>query len=130
MVKSAIGTFAYIMTNTCTVRTLSNDLAQVNDDIITCYLIFVAYSVTFGRASVNELEYQPLNVEVRHTASGLPADGSHDHHGNPSLVWALTKSFGGTFIVAGFFKLGQDLLTFASPQILKYVNLVLLHSVV
>ena len=38
---------------------------------------------------------------------------------DPSFVWALFKSFGGTLLVAAFFKLLQDLLAFASPQILR-----------
>ena len=37
----------------------------------------------------------------------------------PSLVMALARSFGGTFFVAGVFKLLQDLLNFVSPQLLK-----------
>ena len=37
----------------------------------------------------------------------------------PSLVMALTRSFGGTFFVAGLFKLLQDLLNFVSPLLLK-----------
>lgn len=38
---------------------------------------------------------------------------------DPSLVLALCKAYGFTFFVAGFFKLAQDLLSFASPQILR-----------
>ena len=40
----------------------------------------------------------------------------------PSLVLALAKTFGEVFVVAAVFKLIQDLLSFASPQILKYVS--------
>jgi hypothetical protein len=40
---------------------------------------------------------------------------------SPSLVMALARSFGGTFFVAGLFKLCQDLLNFVSPQLLKLV---------
>ncbi|XP_049538576.1 multidrug resistance-associated protein 1 isoform X1 [Anopheles darlingi] len=36
-----------------------------------------------------------------------------------SILPALVKTFGGTFLFGSFLKLGQDLLTFASPQILK-----------
>ncbi|XP_052866594.1 multidrug resistance-associated protein 1 isoform X1 [Anopheles cruzii] len=36
-----------------------------------------------------------------------------------SILPALVKTFGGTFAFGSFLKLGQDLLTFASPQILK-----------
>lgn len=38
---------------------------------------------------------------------------------DPSLVWALTKTFWKIFVVAAIFKLLQDLLSFASPQLLK-----------
>ena len=38
---------------------------------------------------------------------------------NPSLVWALVKTFWKIFAVSAFFKLLQDLLVFVSPQILK-----------
>ena len=38
---------------------------------------------------------------------------------SPSLVMAIIKAYGFTFFVAGIFKLGQDLLSFISPQLLK-----------
>nr|XP_040235077.1 multidrug resistance-associated protein 1 isoform X1 [Anopheles coluzzii]XP_049465497.1 multidrug resistance-associated protein 1 isoform X1 [Anopheles coluzzii] len=38
-----------------------------------------------------------------------------------SILPALIKTFGGTFLLGSFLKLGQDLLTFASPQILKLI---------
>ena len=41
----------------------------------------------------------------------------------PSIIVALATSFGTTFFVAGLFKLGQDLLGFVSPQILRLVSL-------
>jgi hypothetical protein len=37
----------------------------------------------------------------------------------PSFFMALARSFGGTFFMAGLFKLLQDLLTFVSPLLLK-----------
>lgn len=40
----------------------------------------------------------------------------------PSLVLSLARSFGPTYFVAGLFKLAQDLISFASPQILGYDN--------
>jgi ABC-type multidrug transport system fused ATPase/permease subunit len=44
----------------------------------------------------------------------------------PSLVYSLCRAYGFTLFVAGFFKLGNDLLSFVSPQLLKlmiaYVN--------
>ncbi|ODV84224.1 hypothetical protein CANARDRAFT_8901 [[Candida] arabinofermentans NRRL YB-2248] len=39
----------------------------------------------------------------------------------PSLSWALAKSFGGPFIVAGFFKFTQDVIAFVQPQLLKHL---------
>uniref|UniRef100_A0AAG5CWY7 ABC-type glutathione-S-conjugate transporter n=1 Tax=Anopheles atroparvus TaxID=41427 RepID=A0AAG5CWY7_ANOAO len=38
-----------------------------------------------------------------------------------SILPALIKTFGGTFLFGSFLKFGQDLLTFASPQILKLI---------
>ncbi|XP_052898369.1 multidrug resistance-associated protein 1 isoform X1 [Anopheles moucheti] len=38
-----------------------------------------------------------------------------------SILPALIKTFGGTFLLGSFLKLGQDLLTFVSPQILKLI---------
>ena len=40
----------------------------------------------------------------------------------PSLVWALAKTFGGTFMMGGVFKFLQDFLNFVGPQLLKYVT--------
>ena len=37
----------------------------------------------------------------------------------PSLVWALARSFGGTFLKAGVFKFLQDNMNFVGPQLLK-----------
>jgi ATP-binding cassette subfamily C (CFTR/MRP) protein 1 len=43
-------------------------------------------------------------------------------HGKaPSLIRALFASFGTPFVIAGVFKALQDILTFVSPQLLKYV---------
>ena len=58
---------------------------------------------------MQEQEYQPVSNK---------ADGKEK---DPSLFWVLTKTFGGSFFITGIFKLSSDLLTFASPQILKYV---------
>ena len=38
---------------------------------------------------------------------------------DPSLTKALARAFGGTFLVAAFFKLIHDILMFVSPQLLK-----------
>ena len=40
----------------------------------------------------------------------------------PSLVWALVRTFWRTFVFAGMLKFFQDLLNFVSPQLLKYVE--------
>ena len=42
----------------------------------------------------------------------------------PSLVWALVRTFWRTFVFAGMLKFFQDLLNFVSPQLLKY-NIIL-----
>ena len=77
----------------------------------------------FGQVHMEELEYQPVNVEVRGgSRQRFATAGRPGHSRNPSLVWALTKTFGASFMAAAIFKLGQDLLGFASPQILKCVN--------
>ena len=39
--------------------------------------------------------------------------------GSPSFVIAISRAFGFTFFVAGIFKVGNDLLSFVSPMILK-----------
>ena len=39
----------------------------------------------------------------------------------PSLVWALVRTFWRTFVFAGMLKFFQDLLNFVSPQLLKYI---------
>ena len=75
----------------------------------------------YGQVHKEELEYQPVNVEVRGgSRQRFATDGRPSR--NPSLVWALTKTFGASFMVAAIFRLGQDLLVFASSHILKYVN--------
>lgn len=38
---------------------------------------------------------------------------------NPSLTWALMKTFGGQFFTGSFFKMLQDLLQFTQPQLLR-----------
>ena len=37
----------------------------------------------------------------------------------PSLILTLGRAFGSLFFTAAIFKVGQDLLTFVSPQVLK-----------
>ena len=48
-----------------------------------------------------------------------PAVAVRQRARDPSLVMALVKSYGFLLFIAGFLKLGSDLLTFVSPQILK-----------
>lgn len=38
---------------------------------------------------------------------------------NPSIGWAITKTFGGTYLLGGFFKIIQDILAFVQPQLLR-----------
>lgn len=45
------------------------------------------------------------------------------HRGSPSLLLALVKAYGFTFFVAGFFKIGHDLLAFGGPLLLRYFTL-------
>jgi len=66
---------------------------------------------------VEEGEYQPINERVSEDVRLVTAQPHRQK--DPSLVIALAKSFAGTFVAAAFFKLGQDLLGFASPFILK-----------
>ena len=44
--------------------------------------------------------------------------------GQPSIMASLTRAFGFTFFVGGVLKFFQDLLGFASPQILKYREII------
>ena len=74
-------------------------------------------SINFGNVRVDEGEYQPINVQVSEDVRVVTAQPSRQKE--PSLVIALSKSFAGTFFAAAFFKLGQDMLGFASPFILK-----------
>ena len=76
-------------------------------------------SVTFGQVHVDELEYQPVNVELRRGGQRMSPTDRPQRTRDPSLVWSLARTFGASFMVAAIFKLGQDLLGFASPQILK-----------
>ena len=74
-------------------------------------------SIRFGHVRVEEGEYQPINVGVSEDVRVITAQPREQKE--PSLLIALAKSFGGTFLVAAVFKFFQDLLGFASPFILK-----------
>jgi ATP-binding cassette subfamily C (CFTR/MRP) protein 1 len=41
------------------------------------------------------------------------------HRKNPSLWLALFRSYGGPYVIAAFFKMGNDLSAFAQPQLLR-----------
>lgn len=41
------------------------------------------------------------------------------HKANPSLVWAMIRTFGGRMLLAGFLKIIHDVLAFTQPQLLK-----------
>ena len=75
------------------------------------------FSVTYGHVQLEEEQYQPINTMVSEDVRMVTTPPRKQKE--PSLVMALAWSFGETFIVAAFFKLGSDLLGFASPFILK-----------
>ena len=70
-------------------------------------LFFLAFIFSSSLLRVNAMPTQEPAVAVRQRAR------------DPSLVMALVKSYGFLLFIAGFLKLGSDLLTFVSPQILK-----------
>jgi ATP-binding cassette, subfamily C (CFTR/MRP), member 1 len=43
------------------------------------------------------------------------------HRKNPSLWIALFRSYGGPYVVAAFFKIGNDVSQFTQPQLLRYL---------
>lgn len=43
------------------------------------------------------------------------------HRKNPSLWLALFRAYGGPYVVAAFFKIGNDLAAFTQPQLLRYL---------
>ena len=83
---------------------------------------FILCSLVFNPAPVNGQPYQQVYVDFKPQSSNRTTTDPHhqqDHRSNPSLVWALSKSFGSSFIIAGVLKLITDVLAFASPHILK-----------
>ena len=50
-------------------------------------------------------------------------DEVHKRGRGPSLALAIIKAYGFDFFVVGFYKLGQDLLAFSGPLILKYLKI-------
>ena len=70
--------------------------------------------------NVEEAEYQPVNTSLREPVHVVSrTNRGRDRRSTPSLMLALVKTFGWEFTVAGVYKIFQDLLLFASPQILK-----------
>ena len=83
---------------------VSADSASFGNDV---------YSIQSPSDDIQRLtETRGTREEIRRPRSGS----------GPSLVLALGRSFIGTLAVAAFFKLWQDLLSFVSPQLLKYVR--------
>ncbi|XP_064405659.1 multidrug resistance-associated protein 1-like [Halichondria panicea] len=63
--------------------------------------------------------YQSFSESQLHSSSFEPPVQLPQRQTEPSLVWALTKTFWIVFLTSGFFKLLQDLLAFVSPQLLR-----------
>ena len=75
------------------------------------------YRGVIGGVRLEENTYQPINTET--TSTGVRVITAGRKKKEPSLVWALAKTFWGIFVAAAFFKFVQDLLNFVSPQVLK-----------
>lgn len=58
-------------------------------------------------------------VHQTEDTDGVRVKRKKGRRGGPSLVVAIAKAYGFTFFVAGIFKVFQDLLTYASPQLLR-----------
>ena len=80
-------------------------------------LSFLSLSITFGQVRVEEGEYQVVDMKVLDGVQVVTSAGRRGKE--PSVVFALTKTVGGIMFVAGVYKLGNDILAFASPQLLK-----------
>lgn len=92
--------------------------------IILLYRIdFTQHHSTHSAANGDALEHEFYDSKWTRSADKitlLPERGHDDKKPKePSLVWALAKSFGQTFIMAGLFKFLQDNLNFVGPQLLK-----------
>lgn len=74
--------------------------------------------LTFAQTHVEEEEYEPINRSLSDGVCVVTTDEPRKRK-DPSLVIALSKTFAAPFLAGAFFKLLQDLLTFASPQLLK-----------
>ncbi|GMM31438.1 ATP-binding cassette glutathione S-conjugate transporter [Martiniozyma asiatica (nom. inval.)] len=68
----------------------------------------------------------PTNLKTEYLSNILTTNWNYQIHKsktNPSLFWAIANSFGGPFILAGFFKMIQDCIAFIQPQLLKQLIL-------
>ena len=82
--------------------------------------------VADGNGDISEFEFfDPKWIHSADKITFLPTRGrgGQKKKGSkePSLVWALARSFGGVFMMGGLFKFLQDILNFVGPQLLKYV---------
>ena len=86
------------------------------------------YDAADGNGDISEFEiFDPKWIRSADKVTFLPATrrGEQKKKGSkePSLVWALARSFGGVFMMGGLFKFLQDILNFVGPQLLKYMSL-------
>ncbi|CAN3364922.1 metal resistance protein Ycf1p [Diutina catenulata] len=74
----------------------------------------------------NDLPALPEELKSHHTAQEFADAYYGQKTSQPSLFWAIAKSFGLPFILGGLFKAMQDMLAFVQPQLLrlliKFVN--------
>ncbi len=80
--------------------------------------------MSFTRQTVeaDTTEYQSMDTKVNEEVGtrGLRRrESGRRRTKTPSISLAIAKSFGGIFLAAAIFKVANDLLAFASPQILK-----------
>ncbi|GAA6044266.1 hypothetical protein JCM8097_004322 [Rhodosporidiobolus ruineniae] len=74
-------------------------------------------------AVAKKASVRPASSEQEATYAVAPADGrkktEKEKEGRPNLTGALFSAYGGPFFMAAVFKLLQDCLSFAQPQLLK-----------
>ena len=74
------------------------------------------YRVRLGQPTMELGEYQPISASI---AEGVETGHRRRRWKKPSFTWALSKTVGATFMMGAVFKLANDFLTFANPQLLK-----------
>lgn len=79
------------------------------------YILSSFISFPFSSSDGNDTPPPPAAVDPSVVVQGQQRRRTRE----PSLVWALLRSYGFIMFVAAFFKLGNDLLAFVSPQLLK-----------